>query len=174
MLAHEVVRLISTHWLLVLLSAAVVYLLRNKYYNGLSKYPGPWLAAYTNWWRYFDVRACHAEKTHIELHRKHGDIVRLGPNVLSFADPRAIKAIYGLNKGMTKSDFCMCKSITIHCHKANLACQILFNKLWQRVNDFSHSSVPRTKTTMRSTAAVSTTPFRCQVWLAMNHWSIRR
>ena len=31
--------------------------------------------------------------------------MRLGPNVLSFADPRAIKIIYGLNKGMVKSDF---------------------------------------------------------------------
>lgn len=106
MLATEVLSLLLAHWVLVLLSGLAVFLIRNKYYNGLHKYPGPWLAAYTNWWRYFDVRAGHPEKTHIALHRKHGDIVRLGPNVLSFADPRVIKTIYGLNKGMTKSDFC--------------------------------------------------------------------
>jgi len=47
----------------------------------------------------------NAGLTHIALHRKHGDVVRLGPNVLSFADPQAIKIIYGLNKGLVKSDF---------------------------------------------------------------------
>jgi len=39
------------------------------------------------------------------LHRQYGDIVRVGPNVLSSADPRAIKIIYGLNKGFVKTDF---------------------------------------------------------------------
>lgn len=29
-------------------------------------------------------------------------MVRLGPNTLSFADPAALKAIYGLNKGYVK------------------------------------------------------------------------
>ena len=42
------------------------------------------------------------EATHIKLHAQHGDIVRLGPNALSFADPKALKVIYGLNKGFTK------------------------------------------------------------------------
>jgi hypothetical protein len=84
------------------------YLIRNKFHNGLHKYPGPWAAAYTDWWRWYDVWRQDAHHTHIRLHQRHGDIVRLGPNVLSFADPRAIKTIYGLNKGMTKSDFCTC------------------------------------------------------------------
>lgn len=49
-----------------------------------------------------DVYRRRPEVTHISLHRKHGDIVRLGPNALSFADPKALKAIYGLNKGFVK------------------------------------------------------------------------
>ncbi|KAI5370115.1 Putative cytochrome P450 [Septoria linicola] len=105
MLADGVLRLLLTQWPVVLFAIVAVHLLRNKFRNGLHKYPGPRIAAYTDWWRYFDVRNGKAERTHIELHRKHGDIVRLGPNVLSFADPRAIKIIYGLNKGLTKSDF---------------------------------------------------------------------
>ena len=103
MLASGLLPIISAYWPLILVTGVVIRLFRNKYHNGLNKYPGGALAAYTNWWRYFDVRGRRAQWTHINLHRKHGDIVRLGPNVLSFADPRAIKTIYGLNKGMTKA-----------------------------------------------------------------------
>lgn len=105
MLIHELLTLLSTYWPLVLLTTFAIYLIRNKFYNGLQKYPGSFLAAYTNWWRFFENLTRSTQQTHISLHRKHGDVVRLGPNVLSFADPRAIKIIYGLNKGMTKSDF---------------------------------------------------------------------
>jgi hypothetical protein len=94
MLASGLLPIISAYWPVILIAGVVIRLCRNKYHNG---------AAYTNWWRYFDVRGRRAQWTHIDLHRKHGDIVRLGPNVLSFADPRAIKTIYGLNKGMTKA-----------------------------------------------------------------------
>jgi cytochrome P450 len=97
---------VHDYWPLILITALAVHLLRNKLHNGLNKYPAAHpLAAYTDWWRWYDVRKRRAERTHIGLHRRLGDIVRLGPNVLSFADPRAIKIIYGLNKGMTKSDF---------------------------------------------------------------------
>ena len=101
----EILSLVLKHWILVFFGSAAIFLLRNKYYNGLSSYPGPWLASYTNWWRFFKVWQRDFEWTNIELHRKHGDIVRLGPNVLSFADPGAIKIIYGLNKGFTKVRF---------------------------------------------------------------------
>jgi cytochrome P450 len=103
MLASGLLPILSAYWPLILVAGVVIRLFRNKYHNGLNKYPGNALASYTNWWRYFDVRGRRAQWTHIDLHRKHGDIVRLGPNVLSFADPRAIKTIYGLNKGMTKA-----------------------------------------------------------------------
>ncbi|KAK5107477.1 hypothetical protein LTR62_001095 [Meristemomyces frigidus] len=105
MLLAELLPFLRTYWPLLLLLTIIIHYLRNKYHNGLNKYPGHPLAAYTNWWRFFDALSRKAEKTHLALHAQHGDIVRLGPNVLSFADPRAIKIIYGLNKGMVKSDF---------------------------------------------------------------------
>ncbi|KAI6868135.1 benzoate 4-monooxygenase cytochrome-like protein P450 [Hortaea werneckii] len=105
MLVAEVLPLVQAYWPLLLIGALIIHLLSNKYYNGLNKYPGHPLAAYTNWWRFAENWGRRTEKTHQDLHQKYGDIVRLGPNVLSFADPRAIKIIYGLNKGMTKSDF---------------------------------------------------------------------
>jgi len=105
MLLNEVVPVLVEYWPWVLAASITGYLLNNKFWKGLNKYPGHWAAGYTNWWRFFDVLGRHHERTTIKLHRKHGDVVRLGPNVLSFADPRAIKIIYGLNKGMVKSDF---------------------------------------------------------------------
>ncbi|OQO03181.1 hypothetical protein B0A48_11436 [Cryoendolithus antarcticus] len=105
MLTNEVLPFLATYWPAVLLSLLVAKLVSNKFHNGLNKYPGHPLAAYSNWWRFFDVWNRSAEKTHLALHKKHGDIVRLGPNVLSIADPSAIKIIYGLNTGMTKTDF---------------------------------------------------------------------
>ncbi|PNS18690.1 Isotrichodermin C-15 hydroxylase [Sphaceloma murrayae] len=105
MLAGQLLPLLQAYWPAILAVAVVGFFLNNKFYKGLSKYPGPVLAAYSNWWRFFEITSRKTEKTHIALHRKHGDIVRIGPNVLSVADPKAIKVIYGLNKGMVKSDF---------------------------------------------------------------------
>lgn len=105
MLANEILPLLVRYWPLVAVSVVIAYLLNNKYWKGLNKYPGHWAAGYSNWWRLWDVKKWNHQWTTIALHKKHGDIVRLGPNVLSFADPKAIKAIYGLNKGVYKSDF---------------------------------------------------------------------
>ena len=82
--------------------ASAAFFGANYYGTGLSRFPGPAMAALTGWWRFWDVFKGEAHKTHIRLHRKHGDIVRLGPNVLSFASPSAVKDIYGLNRGFSK------------------------------------------------------------------------
>lgn len=92
--------------------ALISYLISNYFCHGLQKYPGPFLAKFTDWWRFVDVYKRRPEVTHIKLHRKHGDIVRLGPNALSFADPKALKTIYGLNKGFVK--------VTRYSHKITL------------------------------------------------------
>ena len=90
------------NWPAVILCVIFAYLAKNRYNHGLQKYPGPFLASLTDWWRFFDVLGRRPDITHNRLHHQHGDIVRLGPNSLSFADPQALKTIYGLNKGFTK------------------------------------------------------------------------
>lgn len=90
------------HWLATILAAITLWLARNYLNKGLNRYPGPLSASLTDWARFFDVLGRRPDFTHIRLHKVHGDIVRLGPNYLSFADPRALKDIYGLNKGFTK------------------------------------------------------------------------
>jgi hypothetical protein len=60
----------------------------------LKEVPGPFLAKFSNLWRFFN----HYSRSHIEtqkaLHDKYGDTVRLGPNVVSLADPALAKTIY--------------------------------------------------------------------------------
>lgn len=93
---------LSHHWALVLSSLFLAYLVRNRYRNGLNKYPGPFLASLTDLWRLWDVYGQRPERTLQALHAKYGDVVRIGPNCLSFADPAVLKSIYGLNKGFVK------------------------------------------------------------------------
>jgi hypothetical protein len=102
MVAESSLSLLLDNWPATLVIAFVAYLLKNYFNHGLNKYPGPFLASLTDWWRFVDVYKRRPEVTHLKLHAKHGDVVRLGPNSLSFADPKALKSIYGLNKGYVK------------------------------------------------------------------------
>jgi hypothetical protein len=99
---EQVIAFLVQHWLSVIATAVLAWLVKNRYHNGLNKYPGPFVASLTDWWRLVDVWGRRPEVTHRALHKKHGDVVRLGPNSLSFADPKALKTIYGLNKGFIK------------------------------------------------------------------------
>lgn len=92
----------QAHWPIVISIAFLGFVVRRKFYHGLHKYPGPFFASFTDLWRFVENFGRRTERTHVQLHRKYGDVVRLGPNALSFADPRAIKEIYGLNKGYVK------------------------------------------------------------------------
>jgi hypothetical protein len=95
--------LVAQYWLPLAVLLTVSWLVKNRFHNGLHKYPGPFLASITDWWRFYDVYKQRPEVTHQKLHAQYGDVVRLGPNTLSFADPKALKAIYGLNKGYVKA-----------------------------------------------------------------------
>ncbi|OBT66739.1 hypothetical protein VE03_04087 [Pseudogymnoascus sp. 23342-1-I1] len=105
MVLEAILPIIAQHWFSALAIVVIVHFTRNYFHHGLNQHPGPFLARITNWWRFWDVYKRRPEVTHIRLHEKHGDVVRLGPNYLSFADPKAVKDIYGLNKGYIKSQF---------------------------------------------------------------------
>jgi hypothetical protein len=98
----EAVAFVRGHLGWALVAAVAVWLLKNRFNRRLHRYPGPLLAGLTDWWRLWKVYLGNFEQVNISLHRQYGDVVRLGPNLLSFADPRAIKIIYGLNKGYIK------------------------------------------------------------------------
>ncbi|KAK9424154.1 putative Cytochrome P450 [Seiridium unicorne] len=108
---------LAKYWLPLSVVAVISWLVKNRFNNGLHKYPGPFLASITDWWRFWDVYKQRPEVTHQKLHAKYGDVVRLGPNNLSFADPKALKSIYGLNKGFVKSDFYIVQQSVVGGHR---------------------------------------------------------
>ncbi|KAL3455413.1 hypothetical protein BJX64DRAFT_282096 [Aspergillus heterothallicus] len=97
---------VSDHVIYLIPSFLLLYCLQQYFHNGLWRYPGPVLAKFTDIWRFLDVHRRRPDITHNALHKKYGDIVRLGPNTLSFASPSAIKVIYGTSYLTTqKSEF---------------------------------------------------------------------
>lgn len=81
---------------------AVFHLLWTAFAPGLRSLPGPFLAKFTDAWRLLKVWRGDYEKTTICLHEKYGDVVRVGPNMISIADPAAIESIYGVKTNFPK------------------------------------------------------------------------
>jgi hypothetical protein len=102
MIADTLSAALKQYWLFVVVFGIIFYLTKNYFNRGLNKYPGPIFCALTDWFRLFKVWQRNPEQWHIDLHKQHGDVVRLGPNCLSFGNPKAIKVIYALGKGFTK------------------------------------------------------------------------
>lgn len=94
--------LIAQHWPAILVLLVVGHLTRNYLTPGASSIPGPFWAKFSNLWRFIDVANGHAEATLHKLHLKHGDYVRLGPNVVSVRNLDALKTIYGIKQGYQK------------------------------------------------------------------------
>ena len=95
---------VSTTYLIAILTISTfAWLAKNRLNKGLNKIPGPYLASLTNWWRlYYVLVGRRQDQVQHRLHKQHGDVVRYGPNIVSFADPKAIKDIYGIGKPLTK------------------------------------------------------------------------
>jgi len=94
MLAHFFVHMSSLYTLLLLTCVApFVYL--YVYGGAIGNIPGPFPAAISRLWLIIHSRRGDTHREMIRLHRKHGKLVRTGPNEVSVADLAAIKTIYG-------------------------------------------------------------------------------
>lgn len=91
---------------LQLVAAFILFrMLWNKLQPHLVRIPGPPLAAYTKFWRLYDVWKGHSHLTAIQLHRTYGPLVRIAPNHVSVADPAYIPVFYNIKENYTKSAF---------------------------------------------------------------------
>lgn len=70
----------------------------NIYFHPLSRFPGPKTNAASNWPYVLEVVGGTRIHYLHGLHRKYGDVVRIGPNELSFAGASSWKHLYGYNK----------------------------------------------------------------------------
>ncbi|KAL3477735.1 cytochrome P450 [Aspergillus californicus] len=77
----------------------------TRWFHPLSKFPGPFWGSVTRVWTVLHMLPGDAEKTQLKLHAKYGPVVRIAPNELIISDPQAMKTIYGIKSGFTKTDF---------------------------------------------------------------------
>ena len=83
-------------FLLVVASVLLpVYLLYTRYSHGLNRFNGPFLASISQVWGLWHAHTVVEGPIYMDLHRKYGEIVRIGPKELLFAEPQAIQEIYG-------------------------------------------------------------------------------
>lgn len=90
------------HLLALTIVGVLCHVTRNYLTPGASSVPGPFLAKLSNLWRFVDVARGRPDVTLYNLHRRYGDYVRIGPNVVSVRNPEVVKTIYGINKGYRK------------------------------------------------------------------------
>lgn len=76
-----------------------------RVFHTLADVPGPFLASISRLWIGASVSGGRADQVQRALHQKHGPLVRIAHNEVSVADPAAIKTIYSVKSGFTKTDF---------------------------------------------------------------------
>ena len=94
-----------TTYLLIGFSAIIIHLARRFWNDPLRKYPGPFIARYSNLWMCYHTWSCNLPERLLELHQQHGPVVRVGPNNLDFDGKAAIPIIYKSGRSMPKTGF---------------------------------------------------------------------
>lgn len=94
--------------LIYLLPAVLIASLLAKYFS-LRSIPGPLAACFTDVYRSLLVYRRQPHEEHLRLHKRYGNLVRLGPSCVSVTGSQNyIPQIYGIGKGLVKSDFYSC------------------------------------------------------------------
>jgi len=96
---------ISTYWAILVPTFFIGRMIYRRYASPLRSLPGPFLASCTRLWK---IRSTISENTqweHVELHRKYGPVVRIGPNEVSFSSPQVARNILSAGKRFYKTDF---------------------------------------------------------------------
>ncbi|KAF2092669.1 cytochrome P450 [Rhizodiscina lignyota] len=86
---------LSSLWVIGIAWSAIY----NVYFHPLRKYPGPKLSAAFSFPFLYSRLVCHDLHHVRRLHLEYGDVVRIGPDALSFVKPSAWKDIYDKTVG---------------------------------------------------------------------------
>ncbi|EPS94357.1 hypothetical protein FOMPIDRAFT_1134482 [Fomitopsis schrenkii] len=118
----------------------------------LRSCPGPTLAKLSDLWLGRVAAQGHRSEVVHELHKQYGTFVRLAPNHLSVASPRAIQEVYAHGSGATKSDFydafvsitrglMSTRSRTEHTRKRKLVAHVFSQKSVLEFEPYTHTHV---------------------------------
>lgn len=131
----ELIDVLTGHFLVACAVFVLTYFAYNRYGRGLSHFKGPFLGSLTSLWRVYDVQVTANSPPFLHLHEKYGDIVRLSPNKLSFAQPEAIRDIYGPKGLGKKSD--------LHLVSQPTSQGVIFPTLFSTTDQTWHDAVRR-------------------------------
>lgn len=81
---------------------SVLYTIYYRFGHSLASFPGPFTASLTNLWKVYHIYRGDFEHVLLDVHRKYGKIVRIGPSHLDVSDVSAVKAIYGAGRDFPK------------------------------------------------------------------------
>lgn len=97
------------HWALLPLAALTIYtsvwVSYTLFLHPLANYPGPFLAKLTPLWTTYHAWLGDGHHELWRCHERYGNVVRYGPDSLSFCSDTALKEIYGFKANVRKSDF---------------------------------------------------------------------
>lgn len=82
---------------LVLLGIGIyvlLYIIYQRYFHPLARYPGPFLASLTDVWQVCQFLSLKQPYNLTDLHAKYGQFVRYGPDKLSTTAEEAIPILY--------------------------------------------------------------------------------
>ncbi|KAK0639669.1 cytochrome P450 [Cercophora newfieldiana] len=113
------------------LLAIALYLFGSYFSNPLRKYPGPFLARFTNLWRLYHVNQGSFHLVVDDLHKKYGPIVQIGPNVIDVDYPELIKTVFNTKGDWKKTESVRGSSALIEGH-------IVYN-LFSEINVEKHA-----------------------------------
>ncbi|KAH9990968.1 putative P450 monooxygenase [Russula compacta] len=97
-----------THVFLTVIAATLIWSLYSAFYNvyfhPLTRFPGPKLAAASKYWLFYQefVRGISLSDIRDDLHAQYGEIIRVQPNLLHFANPHAYNEIYNFKNKWDK------------------------------------------------------------------------
>jgi hypothetical protein len=77
-----------------------LYVIRT--YWRLRHFPGPSVARFTDLGRLWWAKTSRSHHYHMDFHKRYGQYVRLGPNMISISDPGAIALVYPIRPGLPK------------------------------------------------------------------------
>jgi hypothetical protein len=72
----------------------VTKIIWDVFFSRLRAIPGPKLAKITDLWRASHAYGGRIDLKNVQLHRKYGTAVQVGPNCVSISDPSLIRTIY--------------------------------------------------------------------------------
>ncbi|KAI0546695.1 cytochrome P450 [Xylaria curta] len=96
---------IGAYWAILLPVFLVSRMMYRRYASPLRSIPGPFLASCSRLWKLRSTITENSQWEHIELHKKYGPIVRIGPNEVSFSSPHVARNILSAGKRFYKTDF---------------------------------------------------------------------